>query len=76
YENDKYLITYDYLGYDEHKNENLSDLYYNMISVKVNVRNKLTGEQIQTCVDLLKMPVPTENGYKIGKGYKQIMDTT
>ena len=31
YENDKYLITYDYLGYDEHKNENLSDLYYNMI---------------------------------------------
>ena len=76
YEDETYRVSYKYLGYNEHKNISTSDSYYNMITAMVTITDKNTGEQVQSCVDLLKMLVPTERGYRLGKGYKQIMTVT
>ncbi len=73
HDSEKYLITFEYMGYDESCNKYYDYDYCNMVSALVNVKDKTTGENISTTLDILKMPVPGELGYKLGKSNKQIL---
>ncbi len=73
HDSEKYLITFEYMGYDESCNKYYDYDYCNMVSALVNVKDKATGENISTTIDVLKMPVPGELGYKLGKSNKQIL---
>lgn len=78
YKDSKYRIKYLYSGYDPRKNtiDTQTQTYYNMLTVMVDILNRTTEERVKTEVDMFKMPIPTENGFKIGSGYKQIMAET
>lgn len=78
YEDSKYKINYTYSGYDprNNKTDKQTQTYYNMLTVMVELLDQITEEKVKIDVDLFKMPIPTENGFKIGSGYKQIMAET
>lgn len=73
YDSDKYRIEFEYMGYDESCNKYYDYDYCNVIGAIIKITNKTTGESISTTLDLLKIPVPGELGYKLGKTNKQIL---
>ena len=73
YDSEKYRIEFEYMGYDESCNKYYEYDYCNIIGTIVKITDKTTGESISTTLDLLKIPVPGELGYKLGKTNKQIL---
>ena len=78
YEDERYVINYKYKGYDARENrmDAKRQTWYNMVVAVVTITDKLTKEEIHFTLNLFKMPVPTENGFKLGNGYSQIMSVT
>ena len=70
---DNYEISFKYLGYNEDLNVNTDGAYCTKITAKMCLKNTDTLEEVETNVDLLDVPVATENGYRIGKTYKQVL---
>lgn len=48
--------------------------HYLMVKVVCTIQDKQTGESLDCIVDLLKLPVFEELGFKIGGNYKQVLD--
>lgn len=72
-ETDDYCINFEYMGYDSACNRYYDNDYCTPVGVLVSIEDKESGEKVSGTLDILKMPVPGELGFKLGKSIKQIL---
>ena len=72
--NDRYEVTFSQYPIDSQNNCEEDGTIFTMVKAFTHLRDKVTGEEQDILVDIIKLPIYLDLGFKIAGNYKQVLD--